>query len=163
MRFQLRALIVGCLAAAAVPLAVAGSATVSFVEPDRFGDAGFSPIERQANLQALERHFQSLAQRRLPSDQTLKVEVLDVDLAGVERPSFRAGRDLRILRGGADAPHITLRYTLEGNGRTLGSGEETLSDLNYLRGVVGGDDNEPLRYERRMLDKWFQTRLVERK
>ena len=162
MRFDLRALVVGCLAAATLPLACAGSATVTFVNAERFSDIGFAPTDRQLNLQALERHFQSLAQQRLPADQVLKVEVLDVDLAGEERPSVRAGRDLRILRGGADWPRIKLRYTLESNGRTLRSGEETLSDLSYQQGFAGAysTGTEPLRYERRMLDKWFQSRLV---
>ena len=157
MRFDLRALVVGCLAAAALPLAMAGSATVSFVNPERFSDIGFAPTERQLNLEALQRHLQTLAEQRLPSDQVLKVEVLDVDLAGVERPSLRAGRDLRIVKGGADSPRIKLRYTLEANGRTLRSGEETLSDLSYLQGFTGISGSEPLHYERRMLDKWFQS------
>jgi hypothetical protein len=157
MRFDLRALVVGCLAAAAAPLAVAGSATVSFVNPERFSDIGFAQTERQLNLKALERHLQALAEQRLPSDQMLKVEVLDVDLAGVERPSVRAGRDLRIVKGRADWPSIKLRYTLEAGGRTLRSGEETLSDMSYLQGIAGAYDTEPLHYERRMLDKWFQS------
>ncbi|HMC17367.1 MAG TPA: DUF3016 domain-containing protein, partial [Albitalea sp.] len=116
---------------------------------------------RQLNLQTLERHLQALAQHRLPSDQVLKVEVLDVDLAGEERPSRRSGRDLRILRGGADWPRIQLRYTLEVNGRLLRSGEETLTDMSYLQGPIGAYGTDPLRYEQRMLDKWFE-RLVER-
>jgi hypothetical protein len=160
MRSKLRVLVVGCFAAAALPLAVAGSATVSFVNPDRFSDIGFAPTDRQNNLQALERHLQALAQRRLPDDQVLKVDVLDVDLAGEERPSRRTGRELRVLRGGADWPRIKLRYSLEANGRTLRSGEETLSDMSYLHGFSDTYGSEPLRYERRMLDQWLR-RLAE--
>ena len=157
MRFDLRALVVGCLAAAALPLAVAGSATVSFVNPERFSDIGFAQTDRQFNLQTLERHLQALAQRRLPSGQVLKVEVLDVDLAGEERPSRRTGRDLRIVRGGADWPRIKLHYTLEADGRTLRSGEETLSDMSYLQSFTGVYRSDPLSYERTMLDKWIQS------
>jgi hypothetical protein len=151
------------LAAAAVSSAVAGVIDVSFIEPARFTDAGATPWERQSRLNDLAGHLKALGQRLLSPDQTLKIEVLDVDLAGEPRPSAHAGRDLRIVRGGADWPRIQLRYTLTADGKPLLSGEETVADLNYTQGLDSGRNTEPLYYEKRMLDRWFKVRLVERR
>ena len=57
--------------------------------------------------------------RRLPDGQTLTIAVLDLDLAGSLRPTPTG--ELRVLRGGADWPSMSLRYTLQADGRTLAS------------------------------------------
>ena len=143
-------------ALAPAPAVAAGRVEVSFVEPEQFADVGWGSIDRERNLQVLEQHFQGLA-RRLPDAQTLRVEVLDVDLAGEPRPG--AIHDWRILRGGADWPRITLRYVLDEGGRVLASGEERVSDMNYLFGRSPGSEYGPLPYERRLIEHWFQQRL----
>lgn len=162
MRHAPRRLFALCLATAAASNAAAGAVEVSFIEPDRFADVGATPWEREARLKDLTAHLQALGRRLLPADQTLKIEVLDVDLAGEPRPSARSGRDLRIIRGGADWPRIQLRYTLGADGRPARSGEDRVADLNYTQGPVGSRSSEPLFYEKRMLDQWFETRFVER-
>ncbi len=48
--------------------------------------------------------------------QVLKIDVLDLDLAGTVRPARRGAGDIRIVRGGADAPHIRVRYALTAGG-----------------------------------------------
>ena len=148
-----------CLALAATA-AGAGTAHVSFVNAQSFEDAGYARWEEQANLQALSTHLQGLVQRTLPAGQHLKVEVLDVDLAGTVRPSVR-GSSVRVLRGGADWPRIHLRYTLEADGKPVASGDERIADLNYARGLSSARDSQPLYYEKRMLDAWFKTRFGE--
>ena len=40
-------------------------------------------------------------------------------LAGTVRPSRRGTGDIRIVRGGADAPHIRVRYSLSAGGIAL--------------------------------------------
>lgn len=154
-----RSALVLCLAAAA---AAAQSATVSvtFADNGRFADAGRIAWEQEANLRVIAHHLQTLGERRLPADQTLRIEVTAVDLAGEPEPSFRRGGDVRITRGRADFPRIGLRYTLESNGRVLKSGEETVTDLDYSRHVGVRRTLEPLYYEKRMLEQWFQSRLV---
>ena len=88
--------------------------------------------------------------------QTLKIDVLDVDLAGEPHHGARA-HDVRVLRGRADWPRIQLRYTLDAPDEVARSGEATIRDLAYLQHVaVGYSSDEPLRYERRMLDEWFR-------
>ena len=90
-----------------------------------------------------------------------KVEVLDVDLAGSTRPSRRGGFDLRVVRGKGDWPRISLRYTLEEDGKPVRSGEEAVEDMDYTHGLVGYRKSVPLYYEKRMLDKWFRARFAE--
>jgi hypothetical protein len=144
------------LALAAVPATAAGRVDVNFVEPETFGDVGWGSVDRERNLQVLAQHFQALA-ARLPDTQTLRVEVLDVDLAGEPRPG--AIQDFRVVRGGADWPAITLRYVLDDRGSVLASGEERVTDMNYLFSRTVGSDHGPLPYERRLIQRWFQERF----
>jgi hypothetical protein len=140
----------------------AGSAsaavTVTYVEPDKFSDLPFVTWEREDTLKSLTEHFTKLG-NSLPPGQDLRIEVLDVDLAGRAIPSARLGRDIRVLRGQADWPRMTLRFSLEQNGQVLKSGEAQLSDMNYLNHMSHYFDSEPLRYEKQMIDDWFEKTI----
>lgn len=150
-------------AAAAALLLAAGSAsataTVTFVQPENYRDVPFSTVERERVLKDLSGHFTKLSQR-LPAGQTLAVEVLDIDLAGEVYPNARV-HDLRVMKGGADWPHMHLRYRIEQDGKVVKSGEERLSDHSYLNGI-NRYNSESLRYEKQMLDKWFREQLAMR-
>lgn len=141
---------------------VAGSAsaavTVTYVAPDKFADLPFTPWEREDVLKELTGHFTKLGES-LPPGQDLRIEVTDVDLAGHVTPGARMGRDLRILSGRADWPRITLRYAVEQNGQVLKSGEAQLSDMSYLDHINRYFDGEPLRYEKQMIDEWFEKTI----
>jgi hypothetical protein len=156
----MRVLSLSMLFAAALVTAAQGAVLVTFTEPDKYVDTGRYRFEGTQVLAELERHFQHLGTRYLHPDQTLRIEVLEVDLAGEER--FRSGpnQDVRILRGGADWPRMRLRYHLEGAGKPALSGEEHLSDMNYLQRPITVRFNEHLAYEKRMLDEWFRTKFA---
>ena len=159
MRLHTRTLIASLFAAAA-SAAVAGTVSVSFVNTASYADAGTTAWDEEANLKTLAGHLEKLGQRGLPAGQVLKVEIRDVDLAGWVRPT-RDGSQVRVLRGRADEPRITLRYTLEENGKVLRSGEESIADKDYANGTFAGRDSASLYYEKRMLDAWFKARFVE--
>lgn len=160
MSMQLRAWLLCGIAAAAAAPALAGPVEVSFIDADRYFDAGNRPYDETRNLELLAGHLKSLGQRYLPEDRALKIDVLQVDLAGEVRPT-RRGDDLRIVRGTADWPRITLRYTLRGEGgAVLQQGEEAVSDMAYQMHSMFGDMHEPLHYEKRMLDDWFRARFA---
>ena len=135
--------------------------TVAFSHPENYHDLPFSPTDRAAVLKELGEHF-ALLGKQLPPGQDLKVEVMDLDMAGRIRPNFRGGQDLRILRGGADWPHMVVRYTLESNGQVIASGEDKLSDMNYMGHINRYFDGDTLRYEKRMIDDWFKKKFVAR-
>lgn len=157
MRTRAQTLLLSLLLPAA-SAAMAGTVEVTFVNPATFADAGIRQDEQDANLKMLDRYLQGLGQRLLPADQTLKIEVLDLSLAGTIR---RRGRgDIRVLRGEADYPRIHLRYVLQGGGAQR-SGDEWVSDLTYANGLTSAYRSEPLYYEKRMLANWFKDRFVD--
>jgi hypothetical protein len=138
----------------------AGAAvSVTYVQPDRFSDVPFVTWEREDTLKTLTEHFTWLG-RGLPPGQDLRIEITDVDLAGRAIPDARAGRDLRVLRGQADWPRIELRYAVEENGQLLKSGEARITDMNYLGHTNRYFDGEPLRYEKAMIDEWFEKTIA---
>ena len=149
--------------AAASVHAAAGRVEVAFLEPARYSDAGRDPAESRRNEDTLARHLEGLGERYLAAGQVLKVDVLDVDLAGTLRPSRHGTGEIRIVRGGADAPHIRVRYTLSEGGQVVKSAEETVTDLSYLAHANIPPTGDPLRLEKRMLDDWFKARFVDKK
>lgn len=135
--------------------------TVTFTQPERYVDMPFASWDKERVMKDLRGHFDKLG-ATLPQGQDLKVEVQDIDLAGRIEPNTRLGHDIRVLKGGADWPMIQLRYSVEADGKVLKSGDERVSDMTYLdRGTHLNrySANEPLRYEKRMLDEWFKTVL----
>ena len=160
MRLPIR-MLVGPSLLAAVFAAAAGTVNVTFINASSYWDAGNSSWDEEANLKLLERHLQRLGQRLLPADHVLKLDVLQLDLAGTVRAFHRADTRVRVVTGGADWPRIHLRYTLEADGKPLASGQEWVADLDYSRGVPGRVSNEDLYYEKRMLDMWFKARFVD--
>ncbi|WP_088279208.1 DUF3016 domain-containing protein [Ideonella sp. A 288] len=138
----------------------AASAEVRYVDPDQFSDAGQDPRTREEVRLGLTAHLQKLA-GQLPATQSLEFEVLDIDLAGEMKPFHRAGPDVRVMRGTADWPHVKLRYTLREGNRVVTTGEERVSDMNYLmsRHFVDAREGDALRYEKRMLSTWFLERF----
>jgi hypothetical protein len=152
------------LLVAAALAALPGYATtlVTFVDPDRFTDLSNQRWEAQATMDALEAHIKRLGDQYVGPNDTLRIEVLDVDLAGWARWSGRAGSEVRVVRGKADFPAMRLRYTLESGGRTQRSAEVRISDPMYTGHAVGRASNEPYYYEKRMLDDWFRSTFAER-
>ena len=134
-----------------VPQAQAGgSVEVQWLKPDTYTDAGRSVVDRERVMRSLGEHLQRLG-KQLPDGQLLKIDVTDLNLAGAIEP-FR-WHELRVLRGRADWPQMSLRYTLGAAGRTLKSGDAQLQDMGYLQRT----QPEDLGYEKRMIDQWFKA------
>ena len=140
---------------------VNAAVTVNFTKPDAYIDIGFSSWEKDKVMKDLSEHFHKLG-AQLPQGQDLKIEVLDIDLAGRIEPRFSTiGYDIRVLRGGVDWPMIQLRYSIESAGKVVKSGEARVADMSYLHNFNRYNAGEPLRYEKRMLDNWFKTVVKE--
>jgi len=139
---------------------LAGQVSVSFVDPQRYTDIGFGHVPRERNLKIINEHMTQWGER-LPQAQNLQIEVLDVDLAGIERP---VGFDpfVRVLTGRVDGPRMTLRWTLREGDAVVASGQDELTDMGYLNRLPLGFRNEPLFYDRRMLDNWLRHRIIDR-
>ena len=152
--------LVSCIATLLVAGAAqaAGTVQVNFVKPESFTDVRDRTYSREQNLKALEQVFTSAAQPYVADGQTLKIEVLDVDLAGEVRPGARAW-DVRVLRGRADWPRITFRWSVEGAGTAARGGEAVVQDMAYLQRMPPSTVDTTLVYERRMLGEWFKDRF----
>lgn len=155
---RLKHTVLAAVAALLASGAALAQVSVSYVKPEDYTDVPRNAIERERTLQQFNEYFKTL-DKKLPPGQQLKIEVLDIDLAGRLYPR-RAGDEIRILNGGADWPHMHLKYTLEQDGRVLRSGDEQLSNMNYQGRVGGYFDSDPLRYEKQMLDDWFNHAIV---
>jgi DUF3016 family protein len=143
-----------------LPAPAGAAVAVTFQEPDRYTDIGDYGWERDANVKELERYVLGLGAKYLSPQQNLRIEVLDVDLAGWPRWGGRAPQQVRVLTGRADWPIIRLRYTLESPGKPAESREETVSDSGYLQHGLRTNANESLHYEKRMLEAWFKGRFA---
>lgn len=150
-----------CLAVAllAAPHAPA-EVTVNSANPERFTDIGFAPLDRQRNVQTLERHLRSEGARCLLDGERLELDVFNVDLAGRDEWWHRPGEDLRVMTD-VTWPRLELGYVWrDAGGRVLGEGRERVADMNYLlHAREANSDTGRLPYERIMLHDWFEQRL----
>jgi len=146
------------LALAALTAALAGtpaqSATeVSFVKPERFRDADVAGA-----LGEIRRHLERLGGRLDPA-LTLRIAVLDVDLAG--REPFGQGPLAPRILDGVSWPSIEVRYTLTRGGKVIASGKDQISDRTFdMRPEITSSSSDPLRYEKAMLDRWFERQFA---
>jgi hypothetical protein len=156
--YRLLLLLSVCLWASSAGATVA----VSFINPESYTDMGRYPEDMKIQMNEIEAHLQQLGQRYLLPNQSLKIEVLDVDLAGrLSHP--RPGRDVRILRGKADWPSMKLHYVLESDGRVLLDRKERIADTGYLDHPNLHYSGQSLPYEKQMLDNWFRRRFAAHK
>ena len=143
------------LIVAALPATAA--VTVSYPST-YYSDIGPPGPDAEEVKAELARHLQMLGSRHLAPNDQLRIEVLDVDLAGEREMVVSAGRDIRVARGRADFPRITLRYTLEGS-RTL-RGEDSIADPGYLNFPMRSRPYEKLYHEKKLLETWFRDRFA---
>ena len=141
--------------------ALAGPVQVVFVQPETFTDAGDGDREANTSLRAIADYLQWLGQRYLPPEQSLDIEVLDVDLAGKVRSTFRWGI-VRVVGKPVDWPRITLRYRLHADGKTLGSGEASIADMAYSVHLGGYTSLDALSAEKHMLKSWFRGQFAKK-
>lgn len=131
---------------------------VKYIHPEHFTDAedrGFGGPASPRVLAELTSVLQDLGSKYLGADQQLTLDITDVDLAGYFEPGPNGSEPIRVLRE-SDWPHLTLHYSLSDKSGAPVQGDAQISDMNYLRGGLGGTSSgESLYYEQRMLDSWF--------
>jgi hypothetical protein len=145
------------LASIALAGGVQAAVVVTFKAPERYSETGVFRDDGPAAMEQIELHLRRLGQRYLPADQTVRIEVLDMDLAGEQQMGPR-GQDIRVMRGRADWPRIRLRYTWERPNVPAQTAEETVSDMAYLQRTV--PSIEAFAHEKRMLETWFRQRFA---
>ncbi|MBB5764543.1 DUF3016 domain-containing protein [Methylorubrum rhodesianum] len=166
----MRAAALALLAALAAPLSLAASPAaaqvrVTFVAPERYTDAQNrfgSGLSLRVVLAEMRRLFETLGDAVLAPGQALDIAVLDIDLAGLDQPSFGAAQGVRVVTD-ITPPRFRLRYALKERGRTVLTAEETVSDINFLLRATRLSSGQTFFYEREVLRDWFQARFVQRR
>ncbi|AOV03723.1 DUF3016 domain-containing protein [Delftia tsuruhatensis] len=141
----------------------AGIVSVNFDDPSRF-DAGRNGTQesekaRRAWVDALAQFLAERAAPRLSQGQRLEVHLTDVQRAGSFEP-WRGPQaaDVRIVRD-IYPPRIDLRFKLlDADGKLLHEGSRQLRDATFM---MRPDlyPNDPLRYEKTLLDDWLRAEL----
>lgn len=139
----------------ALSAAAQADVQVNFVNPEKFTDIkdnnGFKQMEV---LKDIEAYLVEQTSKRLPG-RDVRIDVTDVDLAGEVEPFGRRMQWLRVMRT-ATLPSIELRYEVREGGKVVQQGQTRLRDMNYQDGFNSFSGSDPLRYEKRMLDRWMQ-------
>lgn len=133
-----------------------GTATVEFVQPEKFSDIELrgSPPEktREVVLPDLEHYVQKQAKLYITEGQKLELKISDIDDAGWIRPIGPTPR--RVVRN-AQPARVDFDYTLaNSSGAVLASGRETLSDMSGDR-LDRSFDNEQMPLVKQMLSRWI--------
>ncbi len=157
------------LAAASLTAALLGGAAaahagspdqveVHYVDPDNFTEfrhaGGGVDRNERGWLNALARHIIQRAGTALSPGQRLNIVVTDVDRAGDYEP-WHGGQsaDVRIVRD-IYPPSIDLNFTLlSADGTILRTGQTRLHDASFMMRMNRYSD-DPLRYEKSMVDDW---------
>jgi len=149
---------VGTVAAFLLSCASASAAaTVTYINPEKMTDVPRFASDRESMEMIFREHLNLLASQ-LPAGQELKVEFIDIDLAGDVFPRVPV-RDIRVMKGQADWPRMHLRFSIEQDGKVLRSGDRELSDPNYLMG--SRSYNQDLYgHDKQMLDDWFRKEII---
>jgi hypothetical protein len=133
------------------------AATVTYINPEKMTDVPRFASDRESMEMIFREHLNLLASQ-LPAGQELKVEFIDIDLAGDVFPRVPV-RDIRVMKGQADWPRMHLRFSIEQDGKVLRSGDRELSDPNYLMG--SRSYNQDLYgHDKQMLDDWFRKEIM---
>jgi hypothetical protein len=137
--------------------AAAATAEVKYLNTDKMTDVPRHYKDLESMEYLFTQHLEQLSEQ-LPAGQVLKVEFLDIDLAGDVFPRVPV-RDIRVTKGQADWPRIDLRYSIEQDGKVIRSGEAKLSDPNYQHGI-NRYQQDLYGYEKQMLESWFRKELL---
>jgi uncharacterized lipoprotein YbaY len=133
------------------------AATVTYANTEQMTDVPRDQADRELMEQQLGELFNTLSSK-LPPGQELKVEILDIDLAGEVFPRV-AIQNVRVLKGRGDPPRIHLRYSIEQDGKVLSSGERKLANHGYQT-AFNRYSNEMFSHEKQLLDDWFRKEIA---
>lgn len=144
-----------------VQTSFAATVELNWVKPETYADMRSGEQSRKAfrehTFKVLEKHFLKLADN-LPQNQILKVDILNIDLAG--EIDFAGARQIRILRE-PYVPRISLSYQLiDDNNAIVMSGSNKLKSMSFLQNSNFRYRSESLGHEKKMLDVWFKREFA---
>ncbi|HEY4245683.1 MAG TPA: DUF3016 domain-containing protein [Lacunisphaera sp.] len=129
--------------------------TVVFQDPDNFTDAkeSHTGFTSTSSLEDLRDYVQQTAAPLIPHGSKLTVTFIDVDFAGMIRPEKN---NIRIMTG-VTPPRAHVKFQLvDAAGKTTKEGERRLSDMNYQQTIRVQGRNDPLVYDKQLLQDWLE-------
>lgn len=138
------------------PMAMAAKIEVIWTDPDSYRDI-YSGNESRKHFRArvfraLEKHLSQLA-AKLPEQQTLKINVTDLDLAGDVRHGSL--NQIRIVKQHY-FPRLKFSYQLlESDNTVISEQQVNIKDTSFMMSAGLRYRNHQLSYEKKMLDHWF--------
>jgi hypothetical protein len=138
-----------------------GAISVSWTDPSKFSEITSSGNQHEAAegdwLTQIAKYTRSETSKYLPAGHTLELTILDIKRAGQFEPWHGPGRhDVRIIRD-IYPPRMTVQFRqVDAAGQVVAVGERKLTDMGFLTHTGSMLDNDPLRYEKRMLDTWVR-------
>lgn len=145
------------------PVTESGVVKVEWQEPKKFRDIK-TTNERQSRFEArlfetLTKNIDKEAEKVLKPNQTLEMQVSNLDLAGDMRPTFGATTsDLRIVKD-MYPPRMTFTYQVLEDGQVIIAGDEKLTDMNFMSHVKRVN-SKPFEYETQMLKRWLNRTIA---
>jgi hypothetical protein len=139
-----------------------GPVQVTYRDPDRFVDVGFSPSDaprvRAGLLEEFRRYAERDAAALLPAGTRLEVTITQLDMAGSFRPGPGGGPQMRVINE-STPPRIDLRFVLRGaDGAVLGEGRRKLRNPQFI--LAAQPSSAPLRHERDLFEDWVRRELA---
>jgi hypothetical protein len=138
-----------------------GPVDVKWTDPAQFSEIRFSGNRREARrgdwVNDIAEYLRQRATKRLPQGDRLEVTITDIRRAGNYEPWRGIQSDtIRYMRD-VYPPRIDLDFKLVGaDGTVRAQGSRKLSDMSYLTGSTRVGDQDPLRYEKQLLDDWLR-------
>jgi len=157
MRFQIVSIIVLMIVMFSTS-AQAGKVEVNWHEPDEYTDIrstnGGSKAFRKNVFKQLEKHWQKMAEEKLPTDMTLKVKVTNLNLAGDVRYSFSMGHQIRLVKS-LYWPSIEFEYTLMQGDKVITTDKAKLKDMSFMDRANALKRSSSYYYDKRIITDWF--------
>ena len=132
---------------------------IAWNDPAEFAELRYSLNRQEAArgdwVVQLADYMQTQIAKNVPAGDRVDVDILDVQRAGQFEWVASTTDDVRVMRD-VYPPRMTLRFRHTGaDGVLKAEGERKIADLAYLQGPPPFPSNDPLRYDKRMIDTWI--------
>jgi hypothetical protein len=137
-----------------------GRVQVAWQDPAQFSEVQLAANKRRALegdwVRQLALYIERAADKHLPAGQRMQVTLEDVKRAGDRRG---VGEGVPVVRS-VSPPSIRLRFVqTDTYGRVVAQGERTLEDPSVLGGPTRSRGDDPLVFEKRLVDGWLDREL----
>lgn len=134
---------------------------VRWADPAAFSELRYSQNHREAArgdwVVELADYMQAKITKAVPAGDRVDVEILDITRAGEYEWIPRTTSDnIRVMRD-VYPPRMTLNFRhVDASGAVVAEGERKIADLAYLQSQPPFPANDPLRYDKRLIDTWIR-------